>query len=295
MLVGTISYGVARFLNGQPVQHLFQISRDESSARVEPQSAQIPTSQSSTPEPVPQSTSPAPLSPTATEAKQPDVAAAPTAPADGRTADASPSPSPVSTPRAEVVASDPTSPVSQSAGPKPPAVAVARGNTARETEKPSAIANETRTESTPPSRPPLSGGRLLLPPPAPTVAPGAPTGSPIRAARHRGARVAPYRHQRLQSLRHRLRCRRRRRRHRHLPRPPRRRLYRRHRLAPPPSRALKIRRRYVYFSLATRRPITGSTHVRPALSGRGSMKPRSTGRSAACSHRGLRSVCATSR
>ena len=99
MLVGTISYGAARFLNGQPVQHLFQISRDESSARVEPQSAQIPTSQSSTPEPVQPSPSSA-LPPTPTEPKQPDVAVAPTAPADGRTADASPSPSPVSTPRA---------------------------------------------------------------------------------------------------------------------------------------------------------------------------------------------------
>ena len=108
-LVGTISYGAARFLNGQPVEHLFQVSRDESSARVEPPSAQIPTPQSSTPEPVPQSTSPAPLSPPATEPTQPDVTAAPTAPADGRTADVSPSPSPVSTPRAEVVASEPTS------------------------------------------------------------------------------------------------------------------------------------------------------------------------------------------
>ena len=177
MLVGTLSYGAARFLNGQPVQHLFQISRDESSARIEPQSAQIPTSQSSTPEPVQPSPSSA-LPPTPTEPKQPDVAVAPTAPDDGRTADASPSPSPVSSPRPEVVPSQPTpSPVSQSAGSRPPAVAGDRGNTARETEKPRAIANEARSGSLPPSRPPLSGGRLILPPPAPTVAPVPP---PVR-------------------------------------------------------------------------------------------------------------------
>ncbi len=302
MLVGTISYGVARFLNGQPVQHLFQISRDESSARVEPQSAQIPTSHSSTPEPVPQSTSPAPLASTATEPKQPDVIVAPTEPADGRTADASPSPSPVSTPRTEVVASEPTaSPVSQSAGPKPPSRRRRPRQHGAGDRKASAIAAD-RPPSLPPSRPPLSGGRLVLPPPAPTVAHGVRhrfvhSSSPQGADR-RGARVARYRHQRLQSSAS-------------APvsspapassspvssspaRPAPERLPRRHRHAHPPSRALKIRRRYVLFSLATKRPTTGSTRVQPAPSGHGSIKPRSTGRSAACSRKGLRSVCATS-
>ena len=79
-----------------------------------------------------------------------------------------------------MVASEPTSPVSQSAGPKPPAVAVARGNTVRETEKPSAMQDAQRIDAT------IAPTTLRRTSPAATTRADrrarAPTGSPIRAA-----------------------------------------------------------------------------------------------------------------
>ncbi len=187
MLVGAISYGAARFLNGQPVQHLFQISRDESSARVEPQSApnpdvaliehrnryrhrhrprrhrRRPLSRSSRMLPSRQRHLP--------RASRRWLALA----------------------RSSVDAENRSGRFGaghrqchRSAGPKPPAVAVARGNTARETEKPRAIATKRAPDRCHHRGPPLSGGRLMLPPPAPTVAPVPPPVRPFELPGHRG-------------------------------------------------------------------------------------------------------------
>jgi hypothetical protein len=178
ILVGGVSFGIARFFNGAPLDSLFKISRaEEAQTPAVTKPGERPPTTATPSTTLPTTATPEPSTP-APAAPEPSTPAPPSAQSELPVA--TPEPNPAASPTATLPeAATRTRPDSVPEKPVPEAV---RGSAARDTTRAgAATVREPRSVPAPPApQRPLSSGRLTLPPPpSPAPAPASEVTRPV--------------------------------------------------------------------------------------------------------------------